>query len=76
MANPEPTVTTFGLGLAVAVLVDATVVRLVPVPATMEMLGDANFWLPRRLGHVLPHITIEEGPVPTPVLQGATAAVG
>ena len=38
-----------GLGLAVAVAVDATVVRIVLVPATMELLGDANWWLPRWL---------------------------
>ena len=36
----------FGLGLAVAILIDATVVRMVLVPATMELLGDANWWLP------------------------------
>ena len=39
-----------GLGLAVAVLLDATVIRLVLVPATMSLLGDLNWWLPRRLG--------------------------
>ena len=44
----------FGLGLAVAVLLDATVVRLVLVPATMELLGDRNWWLPAWLGRVLP----------------------
>ena len=37
----------FGLGLAIAVLLDATVVRMVLVPATMELLGDRNWWLPR-----------------------------
>jgi RND superfamily putative drug exporter len=57
--NPDPTVKMFGLGLAVAVLVDATIVRLVLVPATMELLGDANWWLPRWLGRVLPKIEIE-----------------
>ena len=36
----------FGLGLAVAVLIDATLVRMVLVPATMELLGDRNWWLP------------------------------
>jgi RND superfamily putative drug exporter len=64
----------FGLGLAVAVFVDATIVRLVLVPATMELLGDANWWLPHWLDRVLPHIAIEEGdvaatgasPVPAP----------
>jgi RND superfamily putative drug exporter len=49
----------FGLGLAVAVLVDATVVRLVLVPATMELLGDKNWWIPRWLDRILPRIHIE-----------------
>ena len=49
-----------GLGLAVAVAVDATIVRVVLVPATMELLGDANWWLPRWLSRVLPHLQIDE----------------
>ena len=49
-----------GLGLAVAVAIDATVVRIVLVPATMELLGDANWWLPRWLQRVVPRIRIEE----------------
>jgi RND superfamily putative drug exporter len=69
VADPDPTVKMFGVGLAVAVFVDATIVRLVLVPATMELLGDANWWLPRWLGRVLPQIRIEEGrktPAPAP----------
>jgi RND superfamily putative drug exporter len=62
----------FGLGLAVAVLLDATVVRLVLVPATMELLGDRNWWLPGWLDRLLPRLEvdspdIEEAPAPTPV---------
>jgi RND superfamily putative drug exporter len=49
----------FGMGLAVAVLVDATVVRLVLVPATMELLGDRNWWLPQWLERTLPTIHVE-----------------
>jgi putative drug exporter of the RND superfamily len=49
----------FGLGLAVAVLLDATVVRLVLVPGTMELLGDRNWWLPRWLDRVLPVVHVE-----------------
>ncbi len=49
----------FGLGLAVAILVDATLVRMVLVPATMELLGDANWWLPKWLDRILPKIQIE-----------------
>jgi putative drug exporter of the RND superfamily len=48
----------FGLGLAVAVLVDATVVRMVLVPATMELLGKNNWWLPKWLTWI-PSINIE-----------------
>jgi RND superfamily putative drug exporter len=49
----------FGLGLAVAVLVDATIVRLVLVPATMELLGDKNWWIPRWLDRILPRVHVE-----------------
>src|SRR4029079_1846595 len=49
----------FGLGLAVAVLIDATVVRMLLVPATMELLGDRNWWMPHWLGRMLPHIDVE-----------------
>ena len=46
LATPDVSVKQIGLGLAVAVLVDATVVRLVLVPALMELLGRANWWMP------------------------------
>ncbi|CAB4538893.1 unannotated protein [freshwater metagenome] len=48
-----------GLGLAVAVLVDATVVRMLLVPATMELPGDHDRWLQRRLRRVLPCVDID-----------------
>jgi putative drug exporter of the RND superfamily len=51
-----------GLGLAVAVAIDATIVRVVLVPATMELLGDANWWLPRWLQRIVPRVRIEEAP--------------
>jgi RND superfamily putative drug exporter len=47
----------FGLGLATAILIDATIIRLVLVPAVMTLLGDANWWLPRRLRRQLPERT-------------------
>ena len=50
-----------GLGLAVAVLIDATVVRMVLVPAVMELLGPANWWLPRPLARILPKASPREG---------------
>jgi RND superfamily putative drug exporter len=57
--GPERSLQLFGLGLAVAVLIDATVVRLVLVPATMELLGDGNWWFPRWLDRVLPRVHLE-----------------
>lgn len=48
-----------GVGLAVAVLLDATVVRMLLVPATMELLGDKNWWLPGWLNRLLPRIDVE-----------------
>jgi RND superfamily putative drug exporter len=52
----------FGMGLATAVLVDATLVRMVLVPSTMELLGRANWWLPRWLDRIVPTISVEGGP--------------
>jgi len=52
----------FGLGLAAAVLVDATIVRMVLVPATMELLGDVNWWFPTWLDRILPVLDVEGHP--------------
>ncbi len=57
--NPDPTVKMIGLGMAVAVFVDATIVRMVLVPSTMEIAGKANWWLPAWLDRRLPHINVE-----------------
>jgi len=57
--NGDPTVKQFGIGLAAAVILDATVVRCLLVPARMARLGRANWYLPRWLGRVLPRINIE-----------------
>jgi RND superfamily putative drug exporter len=51
-----------GLGLATAILVDATIVRMVLVPSTMELLGNANWWLPRWIDRMIPSISIEAPP--------------
>ncbi len=58
----ERVIKEFGLGLAAAIFIDATLVRMVLVPATMELLGDANWWLPRGLARILPNIHIEGDP--------------
>jgi RND superfamily putative drug exporter len=64
--DADPVVKMMGVGMAVAVLIDATVVRMVLVPATMSILGRANWWLPRWLDRVLPHLDTE-GSDPRPV---------
>ena len=57
--NGDPTVKQFGIGLAVAVILDATVVRCLLVPARMVMLGKHTWYLPLWLGRILPHMSIE-----------------
>jgi RND superfamily putative drug exporter len=59
VAGDSTEIKMFGLGLAVAVLLDATVIRLLLVPATMRLLGDANWWIPRWLDRILPNLDIE-----------------
>lgn len=54
----------FGVGLAVAVLLDATVVRLILVPSTMELLGSKNWWIPRWLGRLIPEVRLENHQAP------------
>lgn len=66
----------FGIGLAAAILIDATIIRMVLVPATMELLGDRNWWLPGWLDRILPTITVEGrgvGHQPDAVPTAATA---
>jgi RND superfamily putative drug exporter len=55
----DPTVKQFGVGLAVAVAIDATVVRCLLVPAVMVLFGRRAWWLPRPIDRVLPHFSIE-----------------
>jgi putative drug exporter of the RND superfamily len=56
----------FGLGLAVAVLIDVTLVRMVLVPSIMEVLGPVNWWMPRFLDRSIPTIGAEVIPTPAP----------
>ncbi|GLX16867.1 MMPL family transporter [Streptomyces lavendulae] len=55
----DPSAKMFGLGLATAILIDATVVRMVLVPATMTLLGRSNWWLPKWLDRMLPRGPVE-----------------
>jgi len=59
IGDPLRILAVFGLGLAAAVLVDATVVRMVLVPAVMQLLGPANWWLPGWIGRAIPNLAIE-----------------
>ena len=63
----DPNGKLFGVGLAVAVLLDATLVRMVLVPATMSLVGRANWWLPAWLDRILPHLDLEGAPNRTTV---------
>ena len=66
----DPTIKMMGLGLATAIFVDATIVRVVLVPATMKLMGDANWWIPGWLDRILPTIDIEgEGGLPEPEME-------
>jgi putative drug exporter of the RND superfamily len=59
VADPSPLAKMFGLGLAAAVVIDATIVRMVLVPATMALLGRANWWLPGWLDRRLPRLRFD-----------------
>jgi putative drug exporter of the RND superfamily len=59
LLDPNRVVKLMGVGLATAVLLDATIVRMLLVPATMELLGDRNWWIPRWLDRILPKIDVE-----------------
>ena len=59
VANGDPTVKQFGVGLATAILIDATIVRCLLVPSLMILMGSANWWLPGWLDRVLPRVSIE-----------------
>jgi RND superfamily putative drug exporter len=71
----ERAIKLFGLGLAVAIFVDATLVRMVLVPATMELLGRANWWLPAWIGRLVPRLSVDPGlPVPPATTISLTEA--
>ena len=62
-----PSIKELGLGCAVAIALDATLVRLILVPAAMKLLGDWNWWMPSWLDRTLPHLSFEDGhPEPEP----------
>ena len=72
--NGDPTVKQFGLGMAVAVAIDATIVRCLLVPAVMVAIGDANWWFPRWLQRIVPRIGLETEESLPPVAASAPEA--
>ncbi|MDG4821723.1 MMPL family transporter [Asanoa sp. WMMD1127] len=72
VADPDPTIKMLAVGMAVSVLLDASIVRMILVPAILAILGDRAWWIPRWLDRILPRLDIEgDQPPPKPELQGA-----
>jgi RND superfamily putative drug exporter len=61
--SPDIPIKLIGVGLASAILIDATIVRMILVPAVMQLLGKRNWWMPRWLGRVVPEVELEPLPV-------------
>jgi RND superfamily putative drug exporter len=59
IGDPLHVLKVFGLGLAAAILIDATLVRMVLVPSIMELIGEANWWMPSWLDRVVPKLGVE-----------------
>jgi putative drug exporter of the RND superfamily len=76
--NPDPTVKMLALGMAFAVLIDASLVRMILVPAVMSLLGARAWWLPRWLAPLVPDLRLEGevGGEPDPDRQRAQRAAG
>ena len=79
--NPDPTVKMLAIGMAFAVLIDASLVRMCLVPSIMALLGSHAWWMPRWMEPVIPHIQLEssqatEAAAPEPALTGASGASG
>ena len=75
--NPDPTVKMLAIGMAFAVLIDASLVRMCLVPSIMPLLGSHAWWMPRWMEPVIPHIQLESSPAteaaaPEPALTGAS----
>jgi RND superfamily putative drug exporter len=68
VASPEVFLKLFGIGLAAAIFLDATLVRMVLVPAVMQLLGERNWWIPDWLERILPRIEVE-----APAPEGASS---
>ncbi len=77
IGDPLHVLKVFGLGLAAAIFIDATLVRMVLVPAIMELLGRANWWMPTWLDRIVPNLGVEvDVALPASVGPTATSANG
>ena len=78
--NGDPTVKQFGVGMAVAIAVDATIIRCLLVPSAMILIGKANWWLPGWLERILPRVGLETEdalpPLPEKAAPARTAETG
>ena len=74
VTEDDTVVKLLGLGMAVAVFLDATVVRMVLVPATMSLLGSWNWWLPGWMDRLLPSVEVEAGGYRLPAPAGTPSA--
>ena len=73
--GPDRIIKQFGIGLATAIFVDATIVRIFLVPSTMELLKEWNWWMPKWLDRLLPNINVE-GPIERAPLPGGSVGGG
>ncbi len=76
--NPNPVVKMLAIGMAFAVLIDASLVRMCLVPSIMSLLGERAWWMPRWMEPVIPHMQLESSPAteaaaPEPALTGASS---
>ncbi len=74
IGDPLHVLKVFGLGLAAAILIDATLVRMVLVPSIMELLGRANWWMPSWLDRIVPTLGVEVDVAPPDGLAAGAAA--
>lgn len=71
--NGNPTVKQFGIGMAAAIAIDATIVRCLLVPSVMMLLGRANWWLPGWMERIIPHVGLETEDTLPPLVDGRAA---
>jgi RND superfamily putative drug exporter len=72
--DPDVTIKMMGMGMATAVAIDATVIRMILVPSVMALLGPAAWWMPRWLDRITPHLDVD--PLLTPATPGTRPAAG